>query len=103
VINTEITNQQLRQTLSSNVQRAITNARGSKRLLDAAIAGEDAAQVAYVAAQDRYAIGAANSFDLSNARLNLDRAQIDLIRAKFQYVFNIKQVEFYQGKALTLK
>jgi outer membrane protein len=103
VINTEITNQQLRQTLSSNVQRSITNARGSKRLLDAAIAGEDAARVAYVAAQDRYAIGAANSFDLSNARLNLDRAQIDLIRAKFQYVFNIKQVEFYQGKPLTLK
>lgn len=103
VINTEITNQQLRQTLSSNVQRAITNARGSRRTLDAATAAEDAARVAYVAAQDRYAIGAANSFDLSNARLNLDRAQVDLIRAKYQYVFNIKQVEFYQGKPLTLK
>ncbi len=103
VINTEITNQQLRQTLSSNVQRSITNARGSRRSLEAATAAEEASRVAYTAAQERYAIGAANSFDLSNARLNLDRAQIDLIRAKYQYVFNIKQVEFYQGKPLTLK
>lgn len=102
VINAEITNQQLRQTLSTNIQNAITSARGAKRVLAAAEAASAASLAAYQAAQERYTAGAANTFDLNNARLNLDRAQIDLIRAKYQYLFNLKQVDFYLGRPLTL-
>jgi outer membrane protein len=54
-------------------------------------------------AEKRFTLGAINSLEYSTARNNLDRARIQLIRARYSYLFNIKQVEFYQGKSINLE
>jgi outer membrane protein len=102
VHNVELNNQQLRVTLKSDIQNAIAGARNAKRSLEAAMAAENAAKLAFDNAKQRYDLGAINALEFNTARNNLDVAQINLTRAKFQYFFNVKQVEFYQGKKITL-
>jgi len=61
-----------------------------------------AASAAFENAQKRYELGAINSLELNTARTNMERAKSERIRARFQHLFNLKQVDFYQGKAITL-
>jgi outer membrane protein len=98
----DLNNEQAKQQLKTDIQTAIANARAARRSYLAAQASEAAARLAFENAQQRFEIGAANQLDFNTARNNLARAQTDLSRAKYQYIFNLKQVEFYQGRQLTL-
>ena len=102
VITQELVNQEAEQILLTNVNQVIANARAAQRSLQAAEAAVEAAEAAFENAQNRFDLGAINSLDFSTARLNLDQAQISLLRAKYSYIFNVKQIEFYQGKTITL-
>lgn len=102
VITTEVQNQQVRQQLKNDIQQAIANARAARRSFEAAQRAVEASQIAFDNAQRRFELGAINTFDFTTARNNLDQAQIGLIQAKYQYIFNVKVVEFYQGKTITL-
>lgn len=102
VITQELANQEAEQTLLTNINQAIANARAAQRSLQAAEAAVEAAEAAFENAQNRFDVGAINSLEFSTARLNLDQAQISLLRAKYSYIFNVKQIEFYQGKTITL-
>lgn len=101
-LNQQVINQQAQQDLKSNIQRAIADARASKESLEAAQLSEEAAQAAYDNSKRRYELGAINTLEFITARNQLDQAQVEVIRAKYQYVFNLKVVEFYEGKTLTL-
>jgi outer membrane protein len=102
LLNTEIRNDQVSQQLKTNIQTAIANARNARRSYDAALRSVEANQIAFQNAQRRFDLGAVNSLEFTTARNNLDQAQNSLIQAKYQYVFNVKVVEFYQGKTLQL-
>ncbi len=102
-IGQELQGLQARQTLKNNVQQAIADARAAQRSLRAAQAAVSAAEIAFDNAEKRFDLGAINSLEYSTARNNLDRARIQLIRARYSYLFNIKQVEFYQGKRIDLE
>ena len=102
VINQELVSREAEQTLLSNIQQAIANAKAAKRSLDAAQIAVNASQAAFDNAKVQFDLGAINSLDFSTARINLDQSQISLIRAKYSYIFNIKQIEFYQGKGISL-
>jgi outer membrane protein len=59
-------------------------------------------QEAFDYAQKRFDVGMINAVDYNIAKTNLYRAQSDLVKAKFDYIFRIKILDFYQGKPLTL-
>lgn len=103
VINAELNNRQLRQQLKSDIQRALADARAGKRSLEASEKSLEAAQVAFENAERRFDLGAINSLEYVTARNNLALAQTNLTRARYQYLFNVKNVEFYQGKPLRLR
>lgn len=102
VAGVELTNEQNKQQLKTDIQTAVANSRAARRSYLAAQAAENASRLAFESTQQRYEIGAGNQLDLNTARNNLSRAQMDLTRAKYQYIFNLKQVEFYQGRIITL-
>jgi outer membrane protein len=102
VAGVDLNNEQAKQQLKTDIQTAIANARAARRSYIAAQAAEEASRLAFESAQQRFDIGAANQLDFNTARNNLSRAQMDLTRSKFQYIFNLKQVEFYQGRQITL-
>jgi len=102
VLNQEVTTTQEKLQLRNDVQQAIASAQASKRSLEAAELSLQAAQAAFDNAQRRFDLGTINSLEYTTARNTLDQAQVELTRSKYEYLFNIKIVEFYQGKQLTL-
>lgn len=98
----QVNYEQNRQLLRTDVQRSITDAKAAKESYKATQRSVTAAQAAYDNSQKRFDLGAINSLEFTTARNNLDRAQVDLIRAKYQYVFNLKIVDFYLGRQLKM-
>lgn len=100
--NQEVINNQVKQRLKADIQAAIANARAAKKSYEATQRANEAAQASFNNAEKRFTLGAINTFEFSTAKANLDRSEIDLITAKYQYLFNLKVVDFYLGKQLTL-
>jgi outer membrane protein len=92
-----------KQTLKSDVQNAIASAKAAKKQFEAAQKSYEAQKAAYDAVDKRVQIGNANGFELTLAKNNMDTAQGDLTVAKYDYLFRLKIVEFYEGKKLSLK
>lgn len=102
-LNAEVGSTQQRQLLKTDVQRSITDTRASFNSYKAAQRSVEAAETAFDNAQKRFDLGAINTLELATARNTLDQARIELIRSKYQYLFNLKTIDFYMGKALELK
>ncbi|WP_339610028.1 TolC family protein [uncultured Planktosalinus sp.] len=86
--------------LESNVYQAYTDAQGALKAHEAAIAAEEAQQLAYEYSQERFEVGIINSFEFSQALSRFENAQSEAIRTKYDYIFKLKLLELYFGVAL---
>ncbi len=102
VLTAQMQGTQARQQLKNDIQTAIANANASRQQLDAAQKTYDATNTAFLNMGKRMTLGAVNTFDLTTAKINLDISENDLILAKYTYLFNLKILDFYQGKPLNL-
>ena len=102
IINSELDNRQAKQTLKADIQNYIANARASQTELAASKKSLEAAKAAYENAEKRYQLGAINTLELTTAKTNLDTAELNVARAKYDFVFRIKILDFYMGKPLNL-
>ena len=102
VINAQLQQNQVRQTLKNDIQTSIANARAARKQLDAAQKTYDATKIAFENTQKRHALGAVNTLDLTTAKNNLDISENDLTVARYDYLFKLKILDFYEGKPLTL-
>ena len=80
-----------------------SNARSARLQMIAAQKTVDATRIAYENTEKRHSLGAVNTLELTTAKNNFDIAENDLIVAKYDYLFRLKILDFYQGKALGLK
>jgi outer membrane protein len=94
--NYDLTRQQLYKTIA----QAHADAQASFNKFYAAKAGVDAAQQAFDFAKQKYDVGTVNAFDFSIAKNRLLKAQSDALNAKYDYIFKLKVLDFYQGKPL---
>lgn len=101
-LNVEVQNKQAKNLLKTNVQRAIADARAAKESYAAAQRSEEAADAAYLNAQRSFNLGAINGLEFTTASNNLNQAKVSLIQAKYQYLFNLKVVDFYMGKTIQI-
>lgn len=100
--NIKLTNNQQLQQLKTDIQRAIIQARTSKLSYYAAEKAFNASDIAFENSEKKFALGALNTLELNTARNLRDRAETDLLNAKYQYIFNMKVLDFYMGRGLTL-
>lgn len=100
-INTELQLQDTRNQLYASVQQAYNDAVAANRQYEAGLRNVSAAERAYEYAEQRHAVGAINDLDLNLSRNNFAIAQSDLLRAKYEYIFRTKILDFYQGNALS--
>jgi outer membrane protein len=94
---------QLEQTkldLESTVNQAYNNAKGAYKFYDASEKTLRARKQAFEIAKQRFDAGVLNSFDYVQARQRYQIAASDIIRAKFDYIFKLKVLEFYFGLKL---
>ena len=91
-----------KQQLRTDVQNAIATARAARKSLDASRRAVEASRIAFQNAQKRFDLGALTTFDIISARTRLDSAEINLLIAKYDYLFKNKVIAFYLGRPLTL-
>ncbi len=88
--------------LEIDVQQAYQAAVSARDQVTAADRAFVAADATYNAAVRRLEVGAGSSYEVSNSQVLREQASISLLRARYQYLFNAKVVEFYLGKPLSL-
>ena len=89
--------------LRQNIELAYTNLTAAQTRLETSQKQAKSSEVAYLAAQKRFENGSVHFVDLNLAKTNYDRAQLNEVRAKYDYVFRKKILDFYQDKPLTLQ
>ncbi|MFT4738268.1 MAG: outer membrane protein [Cyclobacteriaceae bacterium] len=98
----EITAQETENTLRQQIESAYNDAQAAAKTYQASMKQVSALEEANRAVESQYSLGAANFTDYQVANNNLFRAKSDLVRAKFDFIFKKKIVEFYQGKSITV-
>ena len=98
-----IENQQLilenaKKQLYKEIQTAFLNALLSDEKLKYAHEAVKSTTEAFKYAQERYYAGKSSVFELNEARTRLVRSQTEETQAKFDYIFRLKILDFYNGK-----
>ncbi len=83
--------------LESTVYQAFVDAKGALKSFEAAQKAVESQELAYQYAKDRYDVGLTNAFDFSQSKLRYDNANIEVNRAKYDYIFKLKVLELYFG------
>ncbi len=83
--------------LERNVYTAYSDAMGSLKAYDASVAAAEAREESLEYARERYEVGLINIFDYNQAQALSVSAQSDVIRAKYDFIFKVKILEFYFG------
>ncbi|WP_100614144.1 TolC family protein [Confluentibacter citreus] len=83
--------------LETTVYQAFNDAKGAMKAYEAAQKTVTARQEAYNYSRERYNVGLLNAFDFSQSQNQLEAAQSDVIRTKYDYIFKLKVLEFYFG------
>ena len=101
VLRSEYQLEQTKLDLEANVYQAYTDARGALKAYEAALIALEAQLLAYDYATERYNVGMTNAFDFSQAKFNLENAQSEVVRTKYDYIFKLKVLELYFGVPIT--
>jgi outer membrane protein len=92
--------QQSEQMLIKSIQQAFYDAKAAFKQYQAAKSNVEALELSFHYTQKRYDVGLINYVDYSDALNKLNKAKSDLLNAKYEYVFRIKILDFYQGKKI---
>jgi outer membrane protein len=88
------------QTLRQNVETAYNDAVAASKTYNSSLRQVQAREEAFRMMVQRYEAGSANTFEFQISQNDLYRAITDLTRAKYDFIFKKKILDFYQGKPL---
>ncbi|MFK7952876.1 MAG: TolC family protein [Ekhidna sp.] len=97
----EISATETRNVLYQTIESSYRNALAAAKTYSASQRQVEALEETFRALENQYNLGASNFTDFQVASNNLFQAQTDLSRAKYDFIFKLKVLEFYQGKKLT--
>jgi outer membrane protein len=88
--------------LENSINQAYNDLTGAIKLYEASNKTLASLKNAYEDTSDRFLLGAVNSFDFIQSKQRYEAAVSDNVRAKFDYIFRLKVLEFYFGLPLTI-
>ncbi|HQQ94534.1 MAG TPA: TolC family protein [Bacteroidia bacterium] len=91
----------VKQNLYKTITQAYANAKAALNKYFASKASVEAAGESFKYARQKYDAGAISAFDYNNAKTRLMSAESNLLQAKYDYIFKLKVLDYYQGKTLT--
>jgi outer membrane protein len=89
-----------KQNLFKNIAQAHANARAALNKYNACKISVDAANESFKYAQQKFNAGVISAIDFSTAKNRQFAAESNLLQAKYDYVFKLKVLDYYQGKPL---
>lgn len=90
------------QTLRKEIEQAWYNADAAYNQYRSALVALDAARIAFSAIECRAEAGRATLYDFADAKTRMEKAESDLTRAKYEFLFRQKLLDYYRGEPLTL-
>ena len=102
ILNAMLQSDLTKQQLKVDVQNAIASARAAHRSFVASQKTVEATTAAFQNAEKQYELGAINTFQYTTVRNTKDMAEIDLVVAKYDYIFRTKIIDFYLGKEIKM-
>lgn len=100
--NAEIELQLQHQNLLKDIQQAYNDAIASYEKLNAASENMSAAKESFKYTQEKFNVGMLGGTDYTVAKTNLFKAESDYLQSKFQYIFQLKVLDYYKNTPLTL-
>lgn len=88
--------------LENTINQAYFDLVGAIKLYDASNKTVMSLKSAFEDASDQFLIGSLNSFDFIQSKQRYEAALSENVRAKFDYIFRLKVLEFYFGLPLTI-
>ncbi|MEI7594362.1 MAG: TolC family protein [Bacteroidota bacterium] len=98
-LNLQLAQNQLRKT----IEQAYVDALAGMKKYQATEKSVTALEESFRYTQQRFDIGMLNSTDYNVAKNNLNKSRSDLLQAKYDYIFRVKVLDFYQGNPLVLE
>ena len=89
--------------LQKSIEQAYADALASFKKYQATTTSVSALKESFHYAQQRFDIGLVSSTDYNVSKNNLSKAESELLQAKYDYVFKVKVIDFYQGKPIVLE
>jgi outer membrane protein len=89
--------------LNRNVTQAHADAMAALKKYAATQKALEALQESFRYAEQRFNVGVMHALDYNNAKNRLVNAQSELLQAKYDFLFKLKVLDFFQGKPLTLE
>lgn len=100
--NYQLQKEQDTQNLKQEVYTAYNNAIAALQKQKASAKAVETALRSYDLSKKRYDVNLLSSFELITNQNNLFNAQIDLLLARYDYVFKMKLLEFYKGQGFRM-
>lgn len=98
----DLQNQNAKLQIKQNIDQAYINMLNAQKRYSATMQQVLALEKSFKAVENRYNAGSGNFVDYNLSKTNLDRAKTNLIVAKYDYVFRMKVLDFYQNKPIEL-
>lgn len=102
VRNAEIEVRNKEQVLYKEIQQANSDALGYYERYKASLQNVKAMEESFRYVQQKFDLGVLNATDYTVAKTNLFKAQSEFYQSKYQYVFQLKILDFYKGIPITL-
>jgi len=98
----QLTLENTKKQLFKEIQTAHANATAAQAKYSAAQKAAEASQESFKYAQERYEIGKSTVFEFNEAQTRLTQSLSEQIRAKYDYLFSTKILDFYNGMPIRL-
>ena len=89
--------------LRETIERAYLDAKASLKQYESSMSSLKSQKEAFNIAQERYKLGAMNSFDFDLVKSRLFNAKIAVINSKYNFVFKSKVLDYYNGIPIVIE
>lgn len=96
----EIDSKDVKYQLWQAIEQAYIDVEAASKSYFASVKQVEAREESFRVTKRRHELGAVNFVDYQVAENDFFQAQSDLVRAKYDYIFKLKILDFYQGKTL---
>lgn len=103
VINSQYNLELSKLNLRKTIEQAYADSRAALNKYQSSVSGVEAARESYRYAEQKFNVGLLNSVDYNNSKKDFERAESELLRAKYEFIFKTTVLDFYMGKPITIR
>ncbi|NEU09900.1 TolC family protein [Flavihumibacter sp. R14] len=100
--NSEVNEQISKNNLNKVINQAVYDLRAAERRFYSAQSAFESSKEVFNVIQQRYEVGLVNSLDFNQSQTNLNKAQFDVIQARYDLIFRSKVIDYYLGNPISL-